>query len=77
MGVYPFEREGGMSVDYSDPLLTLREWTRRYSEAMRDHDWHDARAAALEIAKCALTCMEAAKAAESALDAHLPPHLKP
>lgn len=58
-------------TDYSDPLLSLREWTRRYADAMREHYWHDARQAALEAAKCALTCVEAAKAAEEAIESHL------
>lgn len=60
-----------MTVDYSDPLLTLREWTRRYADAMRDHEFTEARYCALQAAQCALTCIEAAKAAEASIDAHL------
>lgn len=52
-----------MSADYSDPLLRLKEWIRRYSDDMRNHHFEDARYDAIQIAKFAMTCLDAAKVA--------------
>lgn len=50
-----------MSEDYSQSLLILKEWVRLYSDHMRNHDYQDARYDAMQAAKCAMSCMEAAK----------------
>ena len=52
-------------TDYSDVALSLKAWAKRYSEAMRDKDYNDAKYCALRAARVALTCIEAARIAEA------------
>lgn len=56
--------------DYSEPLLILKEWTRRYGNDMRDKHFEDAQHAAIQIAKASLLCLQAAK---EMADAQFPP----
>ncbi len=48
-------------ADYAESLLILKEWVRRYSDAMRNHHYDDAQYAAIQIAKASLICLQSAK----------------
>lgn len=48
-------------TDYSEQLLILKEWTRRYSDNMRDKHFDDASYDALQISKAALECIKTAR----------------
>lgn len=50
-------------TDFAEPLLVLKEWTRRYGNDMRDKHFEDAQHAAIQIAKASLLCLQAAKEA--------------
>lgn len=48
-------------TDYSEQLIILKEWTRRYSENMREKNFDDASYDALQISKAALECIKIAR----------------
>jgi len=48
-------------TDYSEQLLILNEWVRRYSENMRNKHYEDASYDAMQAAKAALECIKRAR----------------
>tara|TARA_R110000822_G_scaffold42820_10_gene116108 strand:- start:195 stop:350 length:156 start_codon:yes stop_codon:yes gene_type:complete len=47
--------------DYADPLIQLREWDRKYTEAMRDKRPEQAKVAAMKIIRLAVDLLEIAE----------------
>jgi len=47
--------------DYADPLIQLREWDRKYTEAMRDKRPEQAKIAAVKIIRLAVDLLEIAE----------------
>jgi hypothetical protein len=48
-------------MDYSEPLIELREWERKYAQAMRDRKPEQAKVAAMKMIRLAVDLLEIAE----------------
>lgn len=50
-----------IEMDYSEPLIELREWERKYTEAMRNKKPEQAKVAAMKMIRLAVDLLEIAE----------------